>query len=97
MADMVQIKRSIIEDIISAVKTVLEIDTPIKPSEVASYISSMPREILAKYTNSDNVTNSTLQTLLQSVKQDTSSLVEAITFTDNEDTEDIIDEVIGGE
>ena len=57
----------------------------------------MPREILAKYTNSDNVTNSTLQTLLQSVKQDTSSLVEAITFTDNEDTEDIIDEVIGGE
>ena len=53
--------------------------------------------MLANYTNTDGVTNSNLQELIENVKSDTESIINSLDFTDSGDTEDIIDDIIGGE
>lgn len=93
----VKIKLSIVEDTIASVKQVL--GTPngqIKPSQLPTLIRMIPRFVLDNYTNSDNVTNSYLQTLIEGVKGDTESIINSLDFTDSGDSEDIIDEITGG-
>lgn len=93
----VKIKLSIVEDIISATKQVLNMqNTTIKPSQLPALIRSIPRFVLNNYTNSDNVTNSYLQTLIEGVKNDTESIINSLEFTDSGDSEDIIEEITGG-
>lgn len=94
---VVKIKLSIIQDTISAVKTVLNMSgTAVKPSQLPNLIRTIPRYTLENYTNSDNVTNANLQTLIQGVKQDTQDILDSLEFTDSEDTDDIIDDITGG-
>lgn len=91
------IKLSIVEDIVSATKQVLNMqNTTIKPSQLPALIRSVPRFVLNNYTNSDNVTNSSLQTLIEEVKSDTESIINSLDFTDSGDSEDIIEEITGG-
>jgi hypothetical protein len=93
----VKIKLSIVEDIISATKQVLNMqNTTIKPSQLPALIRSVPRVVLNNYTNSDNVTNSYLQTLIEEVKSDTESIINSLEFTDSGDSDDIIEEITGG-
>lgn len=94
----VKIKLSIVEDIISATKQVLNMqNTTIKPSPLPALIRSIPRFVLNNYTNSDNVTNSYLQSLIEEVKSDTESIINSLEFTDSGDSDDIIEEITGGD
>jgi hypothetical protein len=94
----VKIKLSIVEDIISATKQVLNMqNTTIKPSQLPALIRSIPRFVLNNYTNSDNVTNSYLQSLIEEVKSDTESIINSLEFTDSGDSDDIIEEITGGD
>ena len=98
MADeYVKIKKSILEAIVSSVKADLGISNNIKVSNLPTLIRTIPRVVLNNYTNSDNVTNAHLQTLIESVKGDTQSIIEALDFTDDNDSEHIVDEITGGE
>lgn len=97
MEEYVKIKKTILLDIASSVKAVLGKNTTIKVSEIPALIRTIPRYVLANYTNSDNVTNANLQELIEDVKSDTESIINSLDFTDSGDTEDIIDDIIGGE
>lgn len=95
--EYVKIKRSIIEGIVSSTKAVLGVNTNLKISELPTIIRTIPRVVLANYTNTDGVTNSNLQELIEDVKSDTESIINSLDFTDSGDAEDIIDDIIGGE
>jgi predicted transcriptional regulator len=97
MEEYVKIKKAILLDIASSVKAVLGRKNTVKVSELPTLIRTIPRYVLANYTNSDNVTNANLQELIESVKSDTESIINSLDFTDSGDTEDIIDDIIGGE
>lgn len=94
--DYVKIKRSIIEGIVSSIKAVLDVNTSLKISELPTIIRTIPKVVLEKYTNSDGVTNSNLQEMIEGVKSDTESIKNSLEFTDSGDADNIIGDIIGG-